>query len=83
MVSGFSKIAELVNTCGTGSKEPAGQHRRYKRCGFEPWLGRSPGGGNGTPLQYPHLGNPMDGGAWRAMAHGVSPIQLSIRTHLR
>ena len=41
MVSGFSKIAELVNTRGTGSKEPAGQRRRYKRCGFEvgkiPW----------------------------------------------
>ena len=27
-------------------------------------LGRSPGEGNGTPLQYPCLENPMDGGAW-------------------
>ena len=29
-------------------------------------LGRSPGGGNGNPLQYPCLENPMDRGAWRA-----------------
>ena len=35
-------------------------------------LGRSPGGGNGTPLQYACLGNPVDRGAWRAMTHGVA-----------
>ena len=34
-------------------------------------LGRSPGEGNGKPLQYFRLENPMDGGAWRATAHGV------------
>ena len=32
-------------------------------------LGRSPEGGNGTPLQYSCLGNPVDIGAWRGMAH--------------
>ena len=32
--------------------------------GSIPGSGRSPGEGNGTPLQYPCLGNPMDGGAW-------------------
>ena len=31
----------------------------------------SPGGGNGNPLQYSCLENPMDGGAWRAAVHGV------------
>ena len=31
-----------------------------------------PGEGNGTPLQYSCLENPMDGGAWRAAVHGVS-----------
>ena len=35
-------------------------------------LGRSPEGGNGTPLQYSCLGNPMDRGAWRGMAHRVA-----------
>jgi len=29
-----------------------------------PWLGRSPGEGNGNPLQYSTLENSMDGGAW-------------------
>ena len=39
--------------------------------GSIPWLGRSPGGGNGNTLQSPPLGNPMDRGAWRAIVHGV------------
>ena len=34
-------------------------------------LGRSPGEGNGNPLQYSCLGNPMDGEAWYAIVHGV------------
>ena len=33
---------------------------------------RSPGEGNGTPLQYSWLENPMDRGAWWAMVHGVA-----------
>ena len=37
--------------------------------------GRCPGEGNGTPLQYSCLGNPMDGGAWWATAHGVAQRQ--------
>ena len=40
--------------------------------GLIPESGRSPGEGNGTPLQYPCLENPMDGGAWWATAHGVT-----------
>ena len=32
----------------------------------------SPGEGNGTPLQYSCLENPMDGGAWKAAVHGVT-----------
>ena len=41
--------------------------------------GRSPGEGNGNPLQYPCLKNPMDGGGWWATVHGVakSRTQLS------
>ena len=35
-------------------------------------LGRSPGEGNGNPLQYPCLENPMDGGAWQTTVHGVA-----------
>ena len=40
--------------------------------GLIPGLGRSPGEGNGNPLQYSSLGNPMDRGAWQATAHGVT-----------
>ena len=44
-----------------------------------PGVGRSPGGGNGHPLQYSCLENPMDRGAWWATVHGVekSWLQLS------
>ena len=34
--------------------------------------GRSPGEGNGNPFQYSWLENPMDRGAWQAIAHGVA-----------
>ena len=37
-------------------------------------LGRSPGVGNGNPHQYSCLGNPMNGGAWRAAVHGVTEL---------
>ena len=40
--------------------------------GSIPGLGRSPGGGNGNPLQYFCLENPMDRGAWRATVQGVA-----------
>ena len=40
--------------------------------GLIPGLGRSPGEGNGNPLQYSCLENPMDGGAWWATVHGVT-----------
>ena len=40
--------------------------------GLIPGLGRSPGGGHGTPLQSSCLENPMDGGAWQTAVHGVT-----------
>ena len=40
--------------------------------GLVPGLGRSPGEGNGNPLQYSCLENPMDRGAWWAIVHGVA-----------
>ena len=40
--------------------------------GSIPGLGRSPGEGNGNPLQYSCLENPMDGGAWWATVHQVA-----------
>ena len=40
--------------------------------GLIPGLGRSPREGNGNPLQYHCLENPMDGGTWQASVHGVA-----------
>ena len=36
------------------------------------WFERSPGEGNGNPLQYSCLGNPMEREAWQAAVHGVT-----------
>ena len=43
--------------------------------GSIPGLGRSPGEGNGNPLQYSCLEDPMDGRAWAAIVHGVAKSQ--------
>ena len=43
--------------------------------GLIPGLGRSPGEGNGNPLQYSCLKNPMDRGAWWPTVHGVTKRQ--------
>ena len=42
--------------------------------GSIPGLGRSPGEGNGNPLQYSCLENPTDRGAWQATVHGVARV---------
>ena len=44
-----------------------------------PGLGRSPGGGNGFPLQYSCLENPMDRGAWWATIHRVAKSQTQMK----
>ena len=52
--------------------------------GLIPESGRSPGEGNGNPLQYSCLENPMDQGTWWATVHGVtkSQTQLSDFTYI-
>ena len=57
---------------GTSGNESIYQWRRYKKHGFNPESGRSPGEGNGNLLQYSCLENPMDRGAWWAIIHGVT-----------
>ena len=48
--------------------------------GSIPGSGRSTGGGNGNPLQYSCLENPMDRGAWRTTVHGVARIGHDLAT---
>ena len=45
-----------------------------------PGLGRSPGKGNGNPLQYSCLENSMDRGAWWATVHGDAKSQTRLST---
>ena len=56
---------------------PGGSEVKTSACNVEdlgsiPGLGRSPGEGNGNPLQYSCLENPMDGEGWWTRVHGVA-----------
>ena len=56
-------------------KDPPANVRDTGDAGLIPGLGRFPVGGNGNPLQYSCLENPMDGEAWWATVHGVTKSQ--------
>ena len=60
-------------------EEPACQCRKTGEANSVPGIGRSPEGGNGNPLQYSCLENPMDGGAWWATDHEVTKNQTWFR----
>ena len=55
--------------CWLSGEESACQCRRH---GFDPWVKKIPGEGNGYPLQYSCLENPRDRKAWQATVHGVT-----------
>ena len=59
---------------------PSGSDGKESTCnagypGLIPGVGRSPGEGNGNPLWYSCLENPLDGEAWWATVHGVAQSQ--------
>ena len=60
-----SQMAQLV-------KNPFANAGDTGDTGSIPGSGRSPGGGNGSPLQYSYLENPMNRGAWWATARGMA-----------
>ena len=53
-------------------KNPPANAGVARNVGSIPGLRRSPGEGNGNPLQYSFLENSMDRGAWQATVHGVA-----------
>ena len=63
--SGFTADGFPCSSVGKESACHAGD------LGSIPGLERSPGEGNGNPLQYSGLENPMDRGAWQATVHGI------------
>ena len=62
---------------GSGSKESACSAGNL---GSIPGFGRSPGEGNGNPLQYSCLGNPTDRRAWWAIIHEVKRVGYDLAT---
>ena len=83
-IGGREQMAHFGSDTTTYLKEiepflgfPGGSEVKAPACnagdqGSIPGLGRSPGEGNGTPLQYSLLENSMDGGAWWATVLGVT-----------
>ena len=68
---GASQVALVV-------KNPPANAGDLRDTGSIPGLERSPGGGNGNPLQYSCLENPMDRGAWWATIHGITKSQTGL-----
>ena len=54
-------------------------HLPVQEMGSVPGSGRSPGEGNGNPLQYSCLENSTDRGAWQATVHGVTESQIRLK----
>ena len=72
-----------LNTVAVNRGFPGGSDGKESACsagdpGLIPGLGRSPGEGNGNPLQYPCLENPTHGGAWQPAVHGVTKSQTGV-----
>ena len=61
--------------CGSDRKESA---CNAGDLGLIPGLGRSSGEGNGNPLQYSCLENPMDREAWKATVHGIARVRHNL-----
>ena len=60
-------------------KKPAANAGDIREVGLIPESGRSPGGGNGNPLQDSCLENPMDRGDWKAMVHRVAKNWIQLK----
>ena len=67
----------ITSDCSSVSKESA---CNTGDLGSIPGSGRSPGEGNGNPLQYSCLENPMNRGAWQAIVHGVVRVGHDLAT---
>ena len=71
----FLKDLQMGFPGGSDSKVSA---RTVGNLGSIPRSGRSPGEGNGNPLQYSCLENPMDWGAWWATVHGLAKSRIQL-----
>ena len=83
---GYIHISMADSFCYTIERNmgfPGGLDDKESACnagdqGWTPGSGRSPGVGNGNPLQYSCLENSMDRGAWQATDHGVAKSRTQL-----
>ena len=79
MRTGAPQVVQVLKNTPANAEE-------LRDAGSIPGSERSPGVGNGNPLQYSCLQNPMDRGAWRDAIHGVAqsgiPL-MPLSTHTR
>ena len=78
----FTKIYPMLVKINKVRGFPGGLGGKESACnagdpGLIPELGRSSGEGNGNPLQYSCLKNPMDRGAWQSAAHGIAESNMT------
>ena len=76
---GISHVSWVSRWCR--GKESACHFRRLRRPGVYPWVGQSPGVGNGNPLQYSCLENSMGRRDWWATGLGVTKSQTVLSIH--
>ena len=67
LLAGSPRVLWLPRWLSGKKKNSLANAGDARDAGLIPGLGRSPGEGNGNPIQYSCLGNPMDKGAWQAI----------------
>ena len=77
-VKGISNVPKEASQVVLVAKNLPASAGDIREKGLIPGSGRSPGEGNGNPLQYSCLENPMDGGAWWATVHGVAKSETRL-----
>ena len=78
----FHKLASLVIRSLKNSPTIQDITCNVRNIGLIPGSGRYPEAGNGNPLQYSCLGNPMDREAWQATVHGIERVGHNLVTKL-
>jgi len=75
-----SQVALVIkNPLKQLSSSSSSQCRRYKRCGFSPWVGKIPWRRAWKPTPYSCLENPMGRGAWWAMVNRIAKSQTWLK----
>ena len=69
----------MVSQVALVVKNPPASVGDVRDAAWIPVLGRFPGRGHGSPLQYSCLDNPMDGGVWQAIVHRVSESRTQLK----